>query len=276
MDATIDSINNHGIKLIVGEEQTHVEAKACRSTDWSEPVDLVLFFTKGFHTPGAIEGARHLFTDQTIGLKLQNGLDNGQLLLDVFGPDHTLAGVTDYSADREDAQTIKSSDYGSISLGDLVVDGENSEAAVRVHELLNRAGLNVDLCDNVQIPIWEKLILNTVLNTIGGATGLTIAETNGTEPGRRLLDAVFAESLAVARALDIPVREDVVHDHIQQVCANAGDHKTSMTADVEAGRPTEIDAIGGAVAAAGAEAGVPTPVLSTLADVVRARTIRRE
>lgn len=73
----------------------------------------------------------------------------------------------------------------------------------------------------------------------------------------------------------MPVRPDVIRERIEAVFAKAGSHKTSMTQDVEAGRRTEIEAIGGAVAKAGLEAGVLTPVLSTLADVVRARTLSR-
>ncbi|MCP1388327.1 2-dehydropantoate 2-reductase [Corynebacterium sp. TA-R-1] len=275
MDQTIDALNNDGIELIIDGESTHVEAKAAKSADYTEPVDFVLFFTKGFHTPGAIAGAKHLFHENTIALTLQNGIGNGELLLETFGEDNTLAGVTDYSADRAGANAITSSSYGSIAMGDLVADGVNSDAAVQIHELLTRAGFNAELFDNVNIPIWEKLILNTVLNTIGGATGLTLAETNESEPGHRLFEAVLAEALAVAEARQVPVRADVIREHIDTVFAKAGSHKTSMTQDVEAGRRTEIDAIGGAVAKAGLEAGVPTPVLSTLADVVRARTLPR-
>lgn len=87
----------------------------------------------------------------------------------------------------------------------------------------------------MHIQIWQKLIFNTAVNTIGGATGMTVGQTGTTKPGRRLL--------------------------------------TSMTADIEAGRPTEVESIGGAIEEAGREHGVPTPVLSALCDVVRARSM---
>src|SRR5207247_1243348 len=49
-------------------------------------------------------------------------------------------------------------------------------------------------------------------------------------------------------------------------------HRASMLQDIEHGRPTEIDAINGQVAARGAAHGVPTPVNATLARLIRART----
>ncbi|MCK5414209.1 MAG: 2-dehydropantoate 2-reductase, partial [Thermoplasmata archaeon] len=47
--------------------------------------------------------------------------------------------------------------------------------------------------------------------------------------------------------------------------------KTSMLQDIERGKPTEIDALTGAVVRGGEETGVPTPVCSTILRLVRAK-----
>ena len=47
-----------------------------------------------------------------------------------------------------------------------------------------------------------------------------------------------------------------------------------MLQDIERGRPTEIEAINGAVVARGAARGVPTPINAILARLVRARVRR--
>jgi 2-dehydropantoate 2-reductase len=47
--------------------------------------------------------------------------------------------------------------------------------------------------------------------------------------------------------------------------------KSSMQRDVEAGRPTELDAIGGAVLRAAARHGVATPATARLVADLRAR-----
>jgi 2-dehydropantoate 2-reductase len=43
-----------------------------------------------------------------------------------------------------------------------------------------------------------------------------------------------------------------------------------MRQDLEAGRRTEVDAIGGAIVQAGARCGVPTPVNARLVDAIHA------
>jgi 2-dehydropantoate 2-reductase len=48
-------------------------------------------------------------------------------------------------------------------------------------------------------------------------------------------------------------------------------HRSSMLQDLERGRPTEIDAINGYVAARGGTLGIPTPVNATLTRMIRAR-----
>lgn len=49
MDQTIDSLNNDGIELIIDGESTHVDAKAAKSADYTEPVD----FRRGARGAGA-------------------------------------------------------------------------------------------------------------------------------------------------------------------------------------------------------------------------------
>jgi 2-dehydropantoate 2-reductase len=65
------------------------------------------------------------------------------------------------------------------------------------------------------------------------------------------------------------VPQDELQGLIENAFAHHDAHKTSMLQDREAGRRTEIDFIGGAVAAIGADAGVSTPVLSTLVAIVK-------
>jgi 2-dehydropantoate 2-reductase len=54
------------------------------------------------------------------------------------------------------------------------------------------------------------------------------------------------------------------------VARATGGNRTSMLQDVQSGRPTEIDALCGAVCRDGARLGVPTPVNARLLDDVRA------
>lgn len=55
-DPAIQSINTNGITVLAKNGPRHVDATAATTSDFNEPIDFVMFFTKAFHTAGAIEG----------------------------------------------------------------------------------------------------------------------------------------------------------------------------------------------------------------------------
>lgn len=270
---TIEALNSEGITVRTASSEVHVSVSASLATDVQGSIDLAVVFTKGFHTDSAVASVKHLFHEQTIGLTLQNGLGNEQVLLAELGPERALAGMTNFPADRLGNSIIRSSDSGYVVIGDVEPGKQISSTALTVAKILDSAGLNTITHTDIRIPVWEKLIFNAVMNTVGGATGITVGETGQMEKARRLGEQVFTEALAVATACRIGVSEKSIRASLQNSFENHADHKTSMTVDVEAGFQTEIETIGGAVEAAGKEQGVETPVLSVLCDVVRLRTL---
>jgi 2-dehydropantoate 2-reductase len=104
--------------------------------------------------------------------------------------------------------------------------------------------------------------------------------------GRRAAIALWREGYAAARANGIVLEqifgakaEDLLADAVgrEQAEANmraalegAKGTKASMLQDLEAGRPTEVDVINGAVVAGGREAGVATPVQERTVELVHA------
>ena len=270
---TIEALNSKGITVRTANAEIHVPAFASLATDVQGLIDLAVVFTKGFHTDSAVASVKHLFHDQTIGLTLQNGLGNEQILVAELGPERVLSGMTDFPADRLENSIISSADSGHVVIGDVVPGKQISPTALAVAAILDSAGFNAVTHPDVRIPVWEKLIFNAVMNTVGGATGITVGETGQVEKARNLAEQVFTEALAVATACEIGVSEENIRVSLHNSFEKHADHKTSMTVDVENGSHTEIETIGGAVEAAGKEQGVETPVLSVLCDVVRLRTL---
>ncbi|MBO0594961.1 2-dehydropantoate 2-reductase [Nesterenkonia sp. E16_7] len=270
-EPTISALNQSGVTVQTPVSCIQTSVDAALAMDVKEPVELLMIFTKGCHTRAAVSSVRHLIRDYTIGLTLQNGLGNEEALLKLLGPGRTLVGVTDFPANRLGETLIGSAD-GHVTLGDTLPGQGISPAAETVATALSDAGLNASAHIEVRVPIWEKLIFNAVANTIGGATGLTVGATGTREPSRRLVDSVFEEAVSVARASGIAVNSDKVWSSLERAFVRHAAHKTSMTTDVEEGRRTEVDTIGGAIVAAGHQIGLATPVLSALCDVVRSRT----
>lgn len=263
---TIDALNKRGITLRLEDCVKHTAARSARASDLTGEFDLFIIFTKGFHTAAAIESVRHLTGPRTHALTLQNGLGNAETLADVFGAGQTLTGITDFPADLHGPGRISSSRQGKVLLGALVAS--SNERAVAA--MLDRAGLQAAVAHDVRVPIWEKVAFNAALNTVSAVTRLTVGQIADDMHARSMVSAILDETLAVADFYEVPASRPRVEAALRNAFAHHRDHKTSMLLDIEAGRRTEIDSIGGAVDRLGRANGIPTPVLSLLCDLVRA------
>jgi 2-dehydropantoate 2-reductase len=85
---------------------------------------------------------------------------------------------------------------------------------------------------------------------------------------RRLVSQLVAEGKAVADALGITLDSDPdqLVDHAAKV---AYEHRASMLQDIEARRPTEIDALNGGIVRFGSEQGVATPLNHAIAALIK-------
>lgn len=266
---TCEQINRCGINVDMDTHQVHAVTNAALAPHLTEEVNLLFVMTKGPHTRAALSSVRHLIADDTIGLTLQNGLGNEEPLLEYFGEDQVVIGMTDYPADRHQDGTISSEPSGHIIVGEISPTGR--VIAQQVAKILAETGLTTTHSVNVKIPIWEKVIFNTVYNTISAATGLKVGGVFGEPEASILAYAVLDESLRVAKRENIDINEARLRKNIKSAHENHSEHKTSMLADLDSGRPTEIEAIGGAVEKIGHKHNLAVPYLSILCDIIRLR-----
>ena len=90
----VDTINADGVTVVRGEDETVTRVPATTDPASVGPVDIVVFFTKCYHTSSAAEGARPLVGPDTVVASLQNGWGNGDVLAAAYPPDQVVVGVT--------------------------------------------------------------------------------------------------------------------------------------------------------------------------------------
>ena len=266
---TVEALNSRGVTLTTDRGVEHAPAKAALASELEGEFGLLIIFTKGFHTKAAVESVGHLIGAGSIGLTLQNGLGNAEVLQQAFGTERTLLGMTDFPADMEEPGVVSSTSQGKVRLGSM---GSASQAA-RIARLLDDAGLHAAVEEDIRVPVWEKVAFNAALNTLSAVTGMTVGQIGGDPHARNIVAAVLDECLAVARQQDISVSRQRIENTLANAFAHHARHKTSMLLDREAGRPTEVDSIGGAIVRLGREHGIGTPVLDTLCELVRSVTV---
>lgn len=263
----IEAISRHGLRLETPDVQTTIQVPITRAAQLSGFFDLLMIFTKGFHTAAAIDSVSHLVGPDTWALSVQNGLGNAELIAEVVPAERMIVGMTNLPADLLAPGRVHSHGEGHINLWSF-----NGEEASRVHEVaavFSQAGLPCTADPQVQVAIWEKVAFNAALNSVCAVTRQTVGAVGSCAHGRNVLCSVVEETLAVAQAAGIAVDRQRVGAAIDYAVDNHRQHKPSMLQDLEAGRKTEVDFINGAVMAHGHRVGVPTPVLQALYGLVK-------
>ncbi len=265
-------IREQGLTLLEGEEtfvtRFPVAGRFPAPEVPAEVPALVIVLVKSFDTETVSAALARSLPEQTPVLTLQNGLGNPEILSSHLRPDQVLAGATTFGARMETPGVVRLTGRGECVLG--AWHPAAGPHLPRVQKILETAGLHCSVTGDIRIPIWRKLAVNTVINPL---TAL-LRVSNGDLPARPelapLIREIVDEVRRVAEGLEIalPGTAELVEE-VHRVCRITASNVSSMRRDVEAARPTEIDAMSGAVARMAGRLGLDAPMNRKLAAMVR-------
>ena len=142
------------------------------------------------------------------------------------------------------------------------------EYASRLQDLVVDTPLTVEPTEHFERSAWVKLGINSVVN---GLTALT-SKPSGVlrQPGiGAIAEALLRECWETGVAAGVDLDLDGVASLVDRIGSNA-QGRTSMQHDRDAGRPTEHDAIHGAVLRKAAELQVSVPTTQLIHDLLAA------
>lgn len=266
----VNAVNANGLRMRAGASEKSVAVAAATDCRGLGRMDLVIVLVKSFHTREAIQAAApHVVGPDTVVMSLQNGMGHEDILADVVGRHRVMAGKTYVGGVfLEPGRVIAGTEGKETLVGEL--DGKVTARAKAIAAEFEHAGLHTIVSDNIVGTIWDKLLVNVATGALAAITRLTYGDLYCVPEIEGCAIAAVAEAMAVARAngVSLGTREP----RQAWVKASEGlppDFKTSMLQSLEKGSLTEIDFINGAVVRAGAKAGVPTPVNSTLVACIK-------
>jgi len=152
-----------------------------------------------------------------------------------------------------------------LAIGEL--DGQITPRLNRFAAALGDAGFAPVVSNEIRQNIWHKLWGNIAFNPISALTHGTIDEIAQGYRDIDLVTAVMNEARHIADKLGI-VLTQTTKSRVEAAAKMRG-HKTSMLIDIEQGRPTEIEAIVGAVREIALWMEEGTPHLNALYSMVK-------
>jgi 2-dehydropantoate 2-reductase len=221
-------------------------------TDASGPVAVVMVAVKSHHTDGAAPWLARLCGPDTVVVAAQNGIEAQERLAPYVNGAQVLQGVVYCAAELMAPGRTVHRGTGWIFL-------PPGPAAERVAALYEGLQAEIRVTPAHHTEAWRKLGLNAMSN---GVTALTRKRFPVFADPRiaALAERVLAEAWAVGRADGADLDPAAAAGLAAMLASQGGDGSSSTYYDRMAGRPTEHDAIYGAVVRAAARLGVPAPL----------------
>ena len=287
---TLKALQSQGLKLqsSAQPEQTHV-VRASNSAAELGIQDLVIIAVKAPALREVAQQIAPLLGKDTVVLTAMNGVP--WWFLQGFGgrlANHSLSSVDatgDIAAAIPAAHIIGGVVHASCSVaipgvirhafGNKIIVGEPSgqstgEASLRVTALaalLEKAGFEAPIAEQIQRDIWFKLWGNMTMNPVSAITGATSSQVLDDGLVRGFCSNVMLEAKEIGARLGIPIDQQPEDRHA--VTRKLGSFKTSMLQDVETGKALELDALVGAVKELGQLTEVSTPYTDALLGLAR-------
>lgn len=260
----VAAIVRHGLRLVDDDGTVTVPVIAATGYDTMAPVDLAIVLVKSFDTRDAIVAARPALAPGATVLTLQNGVGCEEMIADVVGAEHVIAGRTFVGGRIIEPGVVEFGTAGRrTTIGEL--DGSLTDRIAGVAAMFESAGLAVDITTDIEAMAWEKLFVNVATGAWSALTGLPYGELSIDPDIEPMAIETVAEAMAVARALGIAVSNtDPARPWRAAWEGLPYGFKASMLQSIERGARTEVDVMHGAVCAGGRRAGVATPINDTL------------
>jgi 2-dehydropantoate 2-reductase len=231
--------------------------------------DLVLLCVKSAAVVKGLEKAMPLLTPASLLIAFQNGIGHlnscqQQLASDDWAVGTTALGATLLAPDR-----VGHGGGGVTRLGFLGSPSQRArQSAADAAETFCKAGIATELMADMQGPLWRKLLVNVGINALTALHDCPNGQLYDLPTLRKQLEQAVREAATVARAKGIDVGGDPVAD-VLAVCLATKDNISSMLQDIRHRRPTEIDAINGALVADAHDLGLAVPVNEELIRAVK-------
>lgn len=241
---------------------------------WPGPApSAILLAVKSYATEIAAHAAARFADEDTWFVSLQNGLGNCEILEARFGRRRVVGGRVIFGAMLPRPGAVRITVCAAPVMLGPWPEGAPSKRLSALADAIDRARIPCRTTDRIRAYIWAKVLYNCALNPLSALRQCTYGQLAENPETRARMRQVVEEVYRVAAAEGV---EMLFHDaesywwhFLEEEIPPTAAHRSSMLQAVEAGKPTEIDALSGAIVKLAEKHGLPVPINRELAESVR-------
>lgn len=271
----LEAIDREGLIVhgIWGDHRINGFRLAVSVSDLRGPFDLILVTVKSYDVEEIAGRLAGCLAEGGAVLSIQNGLGSLDSLGRAFGRDRVLGAPVLIGGEITAPGRVRITVYAKpVKVGSPARAPDALRVSHRWAELLSAAGIPSEPTDRLFAYLWEKVLYNAPLNSLGALLRVPYGSLAEDAESRRIMDEVIGEAFSVARAECADLLWDSAEacrrHFYETLLPPTAHHRSSMLQDLDRGRRTEIDSINGYIARRGEALGVATPVNALLTRLV--------
>lgn len=269
--ALVDHINQKGIKILEPDGNENIyHLKAVQTGIDIGVQDLIIVFVKGMYTTTVMEQNLSMIDEHTMVMTLQNGAGNNRDIAKFLREDNILVGTSSHNSVVKEMGVISHSGCGPTNIGPDTLTKENVEKAKKIAQVLEKAGFETQVMENIQEVIWEKIFVNCGINGLTMVMKQPIGSVRENPYLWDICRRLVYECVLVAEADGTYFDRAEALKSVESVCLNNPKGLASMYQDSLNGRKTEIDRINGIIVELAAEYRIDVPYNRMLVEMVHA------
>ncbi|MDD2789782.1 MAG: 2-dehydropantoate 2-reductase [Sulfurimonas sp.] len=258
------AIQTQGLEIVEDELSWNVKFDARELEEADGIFDCVLFCVKSYDLEEAYEKIAPCINKKTILLSFANGVSNGDTLRRLSGS-IVLDGCVYILSHQEKAGLIRKK--GKVF---ATIFGGETNAAAKLKELFDAAGLRNKVPEDIKKEIWKKYIFISAFATMTSYYDASIrcVYEQYTDEAKALL----LEIASVANAVGVDIFDEV-QKALEIASALPQDASTSMHLDFQNHKRDELESLSGYIVNKGKENGVQTPLMQKMYEALLPRHV---
>ena len=261
---TANRLSKKGIRISLEDGYYNAPVKIVTADMIDTKFDVIFLTCKAYDLETAIKSIEPGVGNQSVILPILNGVNHIDILIDRFGSDYILPGVTQFLVNQDNDGTILPTLHGSG--GQKTIFGEiKGGTSTRCDDILmamKRSMPNASVSVDVLRECWIKLSgagPSFAVASLLQARGGRVADT---EIGARVVENIYEESAAVCSAEGYPPPEEMKNIILNNLWGQKGsNYGPSILADIENNRKTEGEQVIGDLVQRARKHNLRTPLL---------------
>jgi 2-dehydropantoate 2-reductase len=266
--AHLAAIRRDGLRIESPKGNLHLrDVKATDDASSIGTADVVLLTVKMYDLESAAAMVVPLVAAGTAVITLQNGVEAVDIVSRHVDRRNVVGGVAYVAAVISEPGVIRHTSLDELIFGEL--DGRRSARLETLEQACLRAGFSARISEHIEVDLWAKFARLSVFSGMTAVTRSTMGVLRSDPELLAMLQAACEETIHVGRARGVPLPDSLMTEIAGMVQRLPHHAKASMLEDLERGKRLELPWLSGAVVRLGREAGVPTPIHSFIATVLK-------